>query len=1133
MKPLIDKMVENQATIVSAELNDISAIPDGDNLMQIVDILSTCVDAIGSIVDYHGGHLVQFAGRNFLVVFNSRKKGEENAIAALEATLEIQSKLIKLSEELKNTLPIQINAGISSGIVISGALGSSATRHQTVLGDAVDLAEKIKQIANEGQVLTENNTFDFGKSNFDFNRLEPLPVKGMEKPLPLFKLLAKKEPKPQLQSEPGRLIQSNMLGREKETTQLISALVNLSNGKGGIVNIIGIPGTGKSRLITELKKERIIDQLQWLEGRGLSHGQSFSYHPFTGIIKSWSGIKEEDNPAIAVNKLKNEIETVFPKSIDDIFPFIARFIGLSLSGAASERINEIEADALDKLMRKAIRDLLVSMSAQQPMVIAIEDLHWADRSTLDLLKSLYGLSRTYPILFINIMRPGYVETSDPLIKYLNETQQENILSVEVNNLGQEYSSALINNLLQSDQIPKPICQTIVKKTNGNPFFIEEVLRSFIDQGIIESGNNIFTINESIESVNIPESINEVLLSRVENLDEKTRNLLDTASVIGRNFYFKILDEAAETIGEVSERLQYLKNMQFIQESDDKENLEFVFKHALAHQAAYDSMVEKKRKSLHLKIAESIEKIFPERINEFYGTLAMHYSKAEYYKKAEEFLVLAGNEALKSAASAEAIDYFKDAFSIYLKNSGDEPNAERVAELQERVAFACQLGGKNEEAIEYYDKVLRHYGQSIPKSKIKRVMILITNFLHLLITLYMPFLRFKRMANEHENNIINIMFFKGKALYTYDSKRWFFESLNLVKYNTRFDFSSTDYGRAIMAASSIFFNWTGISISLAKKALELSGKGVEEATPIVQLEYYYYCKMNQFLEGDWQQDPSLEEKYSSGMQRGEVFSLTIFLMFCAFINIELGLEKEANEVIDKLKTVAEEFDSEHTMAQYYRTKAVAAFKFRKMDRMYSEATEGIEMTSKTGHLAMLQVIYCMRSMNSAISDNLEIARSDFKEAKKLMPARKRIKIWYSTYFLTEAYMLTEELRRNPEDTELKKSLITTCRSAIKQSTMVPNNLIESHRILGNALWLCKQKKRAIKHYRLSIISGEKVNGRLELSRTYFELGKRMLSNGASFKVNGFSGQEYIDKAHQLFTDMNLNYDLQELERFVNK
>ena len=1090
------------------------------------------MEIIESVSSYYGGKNIQFTGKSTILVFEE-KAGTGNQKNALGATIEIQEKIAELSKEVSLPDPLKLQAGIHFGPVMYGHIGSGSNKQLTVVGETVDIASKIREMANKGQILVGPETFKQNNKQFDFQVLEPILIKGKPEPLPVYKVLQRKKKEFSPQDQSGRSIFSEMVGRDAEKKQLISGLVGLSKGKGGIINVIGAPGTGKSRLVTEIKKESIISQLQWFEGRGLSHGHALSFHPFTGIIKSWSGIKEEDNPVIVEKKLKSEIENIYPGTENDIFPFIARFIGLTLSGEAGERINEVEPDALDKLMLKAIKGLIVKISASKPVVIAIEDLHWADRSTLDLLKSLYGLSRTYPILFMNIMRPGYAETSDPLIKYLNENHSGNIFTVEVNNLGHEYSSALISNLLQSGKLPESICQTIVKKTNGNPFFIEEVLRSFIDQGIIESTNNIFKINERIESVNIPETINEVLLTRVENLDEKTRNLLDTASVIGRNFYFKVLDEAAETIGEVSERLQYLKNMQFIQESDDEENLEFVFKHALAHQATYDSMVEKKRKSLHLKIAESIEKIFPKRLNEFYGTLALHYSKAERYKKAEEYLVQAGNEALKSAASAEAIDYFKDAFSTYLKNSGDDPDPVRVAELHELIAFSYQLGGRNVEAIEYYDKVLKQYGRTIPKSKIRRILILINNIIHLLIAILLPSVKFKKKADEHDKKILKIMFHNCKALYTYDSKRFFFTMLSLMKFNTQFDLSSTDYARAIMAVGSIFFSWTGISLSLSKRVLELSDKNIEKTTSFVQFENNTYSKMHQFLEGDWKQDPKLDELYVMGMQRGEFFNITIFLMFCGFINIELGLENETNKILDKIKTVADEFDSEHTMAQYYRIKAVAAFKFRKMELSFSEATDGIEYTSKTGHKAMLQVIFCMRSMNAAISDDLETARADFKEAKKLMPARKRIKIWYSTYFLTEAYMLTEELRRSPEDTYLKKSLIKSCRSAIKQSAMVPGNLIESHRIMGNALWLCGQKKKAIKHYTKSIAAGEKVNGRLELSRSFFELGKRLLSNGQSRKVNGLSGHEYIDKARQLFTEMNLAYDLKELERFINK
>jgi hypothetical protein len=157
----------------------------------------------------------------------------------------------------------------------------------------------------------------------------------------------------------------------------------------------------------------------------------------------------------------------------------------------------------------------------------------------------------------------------------------------------------------------------------------------------------------------------------------------------------------------------------------------------------------------------------------------------------------------------------------------------------------------------------------------------------------------------------------------------------------------------------------------------------------------------------------------------------------------------------------------------------------------------------------------------------------KEIEKLMPPLKKIKIWYSTYFLAKAHLLTEDFRRNPEDRKLERDLFSTCRSAIKHSRFVPNNLIESHRIMGNALWMAGKKKKALIHYRLSIEAAEKVNGRLELSRTCFELGKRISSDGALHKVNGLSGHDYVEKAHKLFSDMNLSYDLVALERFNNR
>jgi class 3 adenylate cyclase/tetratricopeptide (TPR) repeat protein len=1126
-------LVEKCATMVSAEGNKLPSSGDGDDVSHIAELLDMLREVVDKVSDYHGGRMVQFAGRSFILLFSDRKNDRENAASALDAILEIQRRLTSLAPEINSQEPVAFCAGVSSGKIFLPTPDSATSGKETYFGDTVDLAIKISHIANAGQVLTDATTHNLCKDQFTFQFIEPIPVKGIAQSLSLFRLISKNEGKSIPSAGPGRLIQSKMVGREKEIDLLISLTVELTHGKGGIINIIGAPGTGKSRLVNEMKKEKVMEKILWLEGRGLSHGQNLGYHPFSMILKSWAKIKDGDTTALAEKKLKDEIAKVNPQEQEDVYPFIARLMGLNLSGQASGGMTEVEPEVLDKLMIKAIRALMTRITRLRPVVIAIEDLHWADRSSLSLLKSLVELAAGVPILFINILRPGYEKSSGPFIKYLEKHHEKYLITLRIENLSSAFSEKLIENLLHSVPLPSSISSIIISKTKGNPFFIEEVIRSLIDQNIIELKENNFLVNEQIKEANIPETISEVLLARVNNLDEKTRSLLDTASVIGRNVYFKVLDEAADTIGEVSERLQYLKNMQFIQESGDEENLEFVFKHALAHQATYDSMMDRKRKELHMKIAEAIEKVFPERINEFYGTLAMHYSKAENYLKAEEYLVKAGEEAMKLAAASEAIDYFREAFSIYLKNSGDEPNPLKITQLYGKIGEAYQLGGKNEQAIEYFEKVLKHYNITTPKSRLSLLFSTLSNMALLIFYVNFPGIRFKRKASDLEKWLLKILYFNGKALYSYDSKRWFMQTMITFRYFSQFSFSSNEYGPATLAAYSTFFNWTGISLSLAEKVLNLSHKELASSSSLVQLEFNTYQKMHQFLKGDWKPDPGMDEFVSVATKRGDIFNLTIYLMFCSFIAIELGLEEETFQNLQKLKSIGQEFESDHTMAQYFRLKSLALFKFRKAEQFFPLTSEGIEFTRKTGHLAMRQIIHSMRSIFASLSGDLETARAELREVEKLVPSTKKIKIWHSTYFLAKAYLLLEELKRNPEDSKICHQLIRTCRLAIKHSKMVPSNLIESHRITGNAFWMAGRRKSAIDHYKRSIKEAERVHGKLEMSRTYFELGKRVSSNGDADPVGGLTGAEYLEKAGKLFVDMGLEYDLKELELFLSK
>jgi len=321
-----------------------------------------------------------------------------------------------------------------------------------------------------------------------------------------------------------------------------------------------------------------------------------------------------------------------------------------------------------------------------PLVIIMEDLHWADTSSIELLESLLRLAGTQRILFINAFRPEFQETGERIIKTIREKLSVYYVELILEPLNEKNGEALITNMLKVSGGHHAVIGQIVQRASGNPFFIEEVVRSFIDEGAVVMKNGKFEVTEKIETIAIPHTIHDVLMARIDRLEEKTRNLVKVASVIGRNFFYRILSEAACTIQDIDERLSYLKDSQLIRERRRMEELEYLFKHALAQEVTYDSILPLKRKELHQKVADSIEKVFSEKLHEFYGMLAYHYSRAENLDKAEEALIRAGREALKSSASNEALNYYQEALALYLRKCGDSADPDKIAMLEKNIAL---------------------------------------------------------------------------------------------------------------------------------------------------------------------------------------------------------------------------------------------------------------------------------------------------------------------------------------------------------------------------------------------------------------------------------------------------------------
>ncbi|MCJ7683093.1 MAG: AAA family ATPase, partial [Desulfobacteraceae bacterium] len=632
---------------------------------------------IHKVNDYEGT-VNELTGDGIMALFGAPIALENAPQRALWSALSIHSAIAKFNDQNNRSMPIKMRIGVHTGPVVVGTLGNDLRVQFTAMGNTVNLASRMEGLADAGTTYVTEETYRRTRGLFRFEAIGKKAVKGKMEAIPVYKLLSAKKGIYRFRLGSERMIYSEMVGRDSALGRLELQVMKAINGEGSIVSIMGEAGIGKSRLVAELKKREVMKRVTIVDGRAISMGRNLSFHPIIDLLKQWARIREDDGEATALGNLEMAVRNVCPEDLYEVFPFVATLMGMKLSGRYADRIKGIKGEALEKLIIKNVRELLIKATEVTPLVIVAEDLHWADTTTIELLESLFRLAATQRILFVNVFRPGYKETGDRVTQTIKERLPMYYVEIELEPLDGGMSEALITNMLNIKGIHRAVIGQIVERSGGNPFFIEEVVQSFIDEGAVVLKNGAFEVTDKIGEIAVPHTINDVLMARIDGLEEKTRNLVKIASVIGRNFFYRVLVDVASTIEDIDGRLSHLKEVQLIRERRRMDEVEYLFKHTLVQEAAYESIIHRKRKELHLSVARSIEKIFGDRLHEFYGMLAYHYSRAEDLDMTEEYLIKAGEEALKSSASNEALHYYQEALSIYLKKHGNRADPEKVA-----------------------------------------------------------------------------------------------------------------------------------------------------------------------------------------------------------------------------------------------------------------------------------------------------------------------------------------------------------------------------------------------------------------------------------------------------------------------
>lgn len=1132
----IPEAERKHVTVLFSDLSGYTTMSERLDPEKVKEITGRIFGEIAQIIAKYEGFIEKFIGDAVVAIFGIPQVHEDDPIRAIRAAQEIHALVETLSPKLEGKVgrPLNMHSGINTGLVVTGKVDLDKGTHG-LAGDTINLAARLQGLARNGEILVGKDTYHLARRHFNFEPMAPAKVKGKAHPVRAFKVISTKPSDSRVSAD--RRVSSVMVGRNREMDRLEFQVHKAVNGQGSVVNVIGEAGIGKSRLITELKKREVMGRVTLLEGRSISIGKNLCFYPIIDLLKHWAGISENDIEALAFDKLEKAIRTIHPEEASEILPFVATLMGMKLMGKSAERVHGIEGEALENLILKNFRALMIKGSELRPMVIVIEDLHWVDNSSLGFLRSLYGLTEKHRILFINVLRPGYLEEDGA--KAATGTHER----IEIQPLGNLGSEALINNMLEIKGLPFSIKDQILVGAGGNPFFIEEVVRSLIDDGTVVKSAQGFEVTKNIDRVVIPPTINDVIMARIDRLEEQTRNLIKVASVIGRSFFDRILKEVATSIDSVDERISYLKDAQFIKDRLRMEELEYQFKHALAQEAVYESTLLEQRKALHLKVAQSIEKIFQERLHEFYGMLAFHYSKADDLEKAEEYMTKAGDEALRSTASSEALYYFKEALKLYLTKYDRNADPRKLANFEKNIGIALYNKGQWQEAIKYFDSVSERWGAPLPKRGRLGMLRLAWDLLVMIKVIYLKLPSSIKSPEDRDEKIRELYYRAATALAFYDHTRQLQVAMAIMRHLMKFDLSKIPRVSVYWAAIASVFSVGGLSFKLSNRLLEVSRQYRVGGDIGERMQCVCFDTMVHHCQGAWEKIEKLDEaQLNSSLKIGEISLSSLYLFFYGLVKAEQGEFAGLAKAIEKTHEIGEAFDYPMAIINSLGLKTVHFNVAQRTHEAISVADKGISYCRKEGPELQEFMFIGMRAGNQQLAGDQDGARDSIFVASKIYEKQSST-VWpffmapyLALCFFVDVDQLRQAIRsENSSDmVNLQKRAYESGKAAVRNSRKYAPHRTRIFRLMGLYYWLIGQQGKALKWWDKTIQEGERLGARPDLSRTYFEVGKRLLEPKSKYKeLNGIAAKDYLEKARALFDEMGLERDLEELDKFASR
>ena len=644
-----------QVTVLFADLKgsmELLADRDPEDARTVLDpVLEHMMEA----VHRYEGTVNQVMGDGIMALFGAPLAHEDHAVRACYAALRMQETVKRYAEDVRRTqgVTVRIRIGLNSGDVVVRAVGSDLRMDYTAVGQTTHLAARMEQLADPGSTLLTSDTLALAEGYVEVKSLGPTPVKGLADPVEVYEMVGASTIRSRFQASAARGL-SKFVGRADEMAQLYQALDHAKAGRGQVVAVVGEPGVGKSRLYHEFTHSHRVQDCFVIASISVSYGKAASYFPLIDLLRTYFRIEGRDDARLIREKVTGRLLSL-DRALE---PFLPAMLWLLDVATDDPQWEHLDPPQRRQQILDGVKRLLLRESQTQPVVVVFEDLHWIDAETQALVDALLeGLPAARVLMLVNY-RPEYQHTWGSKTYYSQ---------LRIDPLPAASAHELLDALLGDDSTVRPLKALLIQRTEGTPFFLEEGVRTLIETKVLVGERGRYRLLRSLDTIEVPATVKALLAARIDRLTPEEKGVLQAASVIGTDVPFEVLRAIVDIPHEQLRRhLVQLQSAEFLYETNIFPELEYTFKHALTHEVTNGSLLGDRRRALHARIVEAIERIYAGRLSDQVERLADHAVKGEAWSKAVTYLHEAGTKAFMRSVNGEAVTHFTRGLELAAK-----------------------------------------------------------------------------------------------------------------------------------------------------------------------------------------------------------------------------------------------------------------------------------------------------------------------------------------------------------------------------------------------------------------------------------------------------------------------------------